>query len=62
MGIKLSIDVSDMIRSTIPVVSSLNGSKSSTLSIDNTTVILSKRQILENHNINTSNLKEEPYV
>ena len=38
--------------------SSLNGSKPSTALIDNTPVILSKYQYLENHSNNISNLKD----
>ena len=52
-----SIDVSYIERFTIPDCSTLNGSKSSTISIDNTPVILSKYPILHHHNMNTSNLK-----
>ena len=55
-----SVNVSDIKRCTIPDFSSLNGSKSSTSSIGNTPIILSKYPILDNHNIDTSNLEERP--
>ena len=54
-----SVNVSDIERCTILDFSSLNGSKSSTSSIGNTPSILSKYPILDNHNIDTSNLEEK---